>query len=49
VFLDELTFQYLADVGMLEETGREQIRRVLEVIRRLIERHNRLWAARSVT
>jgi len=49
VLLDELPFQYLADGGMLEETGREQIRGVLEVLRRLIEWHDCLRAAGSVT
>ncbi len=49
MLLDELPFQYLADGGMLEETGREQIRGVLEVLRRLIERHDCLRAAGSVT
>lgn len=49
VFVDEAALEDPADVSVLEETGREQIRRVLEVVRGRIERHDRLRSTCTVT
>lgn len=49
VFVDEAALENLADVSVLEETGREQIRRVLEVVRGRIERHDCLRGTCTVT